>query len=164
MYYKVDASKVMFTTDSLYIRGICMGDFDNFKEYLMSGGKSYSDDRIKEMFNDTLTKNDTLGIFKNNELVGALVFATFDNEYNLINDSKIGVGIGYSVKQSMRNQGIMSEAVVGFIGYCFESLKLDFIYGACALDNKASYRVLEKCGFKWYKSDDEQNHFVIWGN
>lgn len=162
MLRKIDASNISFSTDRLLIRGLIFHDLDNFRKYLSFSNKVYSDEEVKEILSKTIDSNDTLGIFRGNELVGALVFATLNNEVDLIQDSKFGTGIGYSVRKDFRNQGIMSEVVEGFINYCFDILQLDFVYGYCGLDNIASYRVLEKCGFTWYKRDDEYNHFVIW--
>lgn len=164
MLRKIDASNISFSTDKLFIRGLTFHDLDNFRKYLTFGNKVYSDEEVKGILSKTIDSNDTLGIFMGNELVGALVFATLNNEVDLIQGSEFGTGIGYSVRKDFRNQGIMSEAVEGFIKYCFGILKLDFVYGSCGLDNIASYRVLEKCGFTWYKRDDENNHFVILKN
>ncbi len=48
-------------------------------------------------------------------------------------------------------KGIMTEAVMAIIEYCFSELKMGFLVCGHFIDNEQSKRVQEKCGFKHLK-------------
>jgi ribosomal-protein-alanine N-acetyltransferase len=54
---------------------------------------------------------------------------------------------GYWLAEDFWGRGIMTEAVVAFIDFCFENFKLRRIYAEPFANNPASARVLEKTGF-----------------
>lgn len=55
--------------------------------------------------------------------------------------------IGYHVVKSMTGQGYATEAVRAFLPVMMDRLGLTQVAGICDAENKASIRVLEKCGF-----------------
>lgn len=55
--------------------------------------------------------------------------------------------VGYWVARPYWNKGICTEALQLVIAYCFNVKKLDTLWGDCFVDNPASGRVMEKCGF-----------------
>lgn len=55
--------------------------------------------------------------------------------------------IGYHIAEGCRNKGYASEAVKAFLPVMMERLGMDEVYGIRLLENTASGRVLEKCGF-----------------
>lgn len=160
MFVRLDVDTISFTTPRLKIRSLCLDDVDSFREYIEQGKKQYTKEEVITLLEKTIKEKDTLGIFQNNELVGALVLLNVNHEIELVDSTDKGIGTGYSVKKSERNKGIMSEVVIGFTQYCHSALNLDFVYAYCSKENRASYRVLEKCGFEMYKEDKEHYHFI----
>ena len=55
--------------------------------------------------------------------------------------------LGYILATEYRGQGIMPVAVKRALHHAFFNLGADVVSAACFTDNKASQRVLEKCGF-----------------
>lgn len=58
-----------------------------------------------------------------------------------------GWEIGYHVVKSMTGRGYATEAVRAFLPVMMDKLGLTRVAGICDAQNKASIRVLEKCGF-----------------
>ena len=56
--------------------------------------------------------------------------------------------IGYWIGKRYWNKGFATEAVKLMLKFAFEKLKLHRVYASLFEENKASRRVLEKCGFK----------------
>jgi ribosomal-protein-alanine N-acetyltransferase len=59
-----------------------------------------------------------------------------------------GWEIGYHIAKKYTGRGYATEAVTLFLEYLKKYISLKEIYGVALSDNKASRRVLEKCGFK----------------
>jgi len=67
-----------------------------------------------------------------------------------INNAKYCSGdIGYVLNQAFWGQGYATESVQALLKYGFETLKLHRIIATTHPDNRASGRVLEKCGFRY---------------
>jgi len=56
--------------------------------------------------------------------------------------------VGYWVAKPYWNQGICTEALVEMIDYCFNAKGFENIWSDFFVDNPASGRVMQKCGFK----------------
>jgi len=63
---------------------------------------------------------------------------------NLANDSAV---FNYAIDNRYTNNGYMTEALNAVKDYVFNKMKLNRFEGACVLNNNASKRVMEKCGF-----------------
>ena len=84
--------------------------------------------------------------------------------------------IGYVVDESHWNRGIASKALMEIISILNSKEGISRIWATCAVDNPASRKVLEKCGFKneailkkWiiYPSQGSQahdNYSYVWDN
>ena len=55
--------------------------------------------------------------------------------------------IGYHIGANYTKQGYATEAVKAFLPVVLPGLGLDRIKGICLADNKASQKVMERCGF-----------------
>ena len=55
--------------------------------------------------------------------------------------------IGYHTVKALSGQGYATEAVQAFLPVIMDQLTLTQVVGICAAENKASIRVMEKCGF-----------------
>ncbi len=55
--------------------------------------------------------------------------------------------IGYHIGGSFTKQGYATEAVTAFLPVIMKQLDITEIAGVCLADNKASVKVMERCGF-----------------
>jgi ribosomal-protein-alanine N-acetyltransferase len=60
--------------------------------------------------------------------------------------------VGYIINPKYWNQGLATEAVQGLLQYAQHQLGINVIKATCDTRNKASQRVLEKCGFQLEKT------------
>ncbi len=65
--------------------------------------------------------------------------------------------VGYWLGQDYRGRGIASQALKLFFGQVTERP----IYGVVSLENRASIRVLQKCGFRPYEETQETQVWVL---
>jgi Acetyltransferases, including N-acetylases of ribosomal proteins len=68
-------------------------------------------------------------------------------------DSNIGIGeddaeLGYWIARPCWNQGLCTEALRAMIDWCFNERGIQTLWADFFVDNPASGRVLEKCGFR----------------
>ena len=73
--------------------------------------------------------------------------------YFIYGESNINIGendaeAGYWIAKPYWNQGICTEALRWLIDYCFNEKKFDVLWSDFFVDNPASGRVMEKCGFR----------------
>ena len=61
---------------------------------------------------------------------------------------KEGYEIGYHIAKKYTGNGFATEAIRVFLPEIMTSLGINKIYGIVLEENAASYKVLEKCGFK----------------
>jgi [ribosomal protein S5]-alanine N-acetyltransferase len=66
------------------------------------------------------------------------------------------VEIGYGLENQFKHNGYMTEAVSTFCKMAFMDEKIETIITETEVENIASYKVLERCGFKKYK--EERTH------
>ena len=59
-----------------------------------------------------------------------------------------GWEIGYHIAKRYTGHGYATEAVKLFLDYIKDNMDIKQVYGIALFDNKASRRVLEKCGFE----------------
>ena len=56
--------------------------------------------------------------------------------------------VGYWIAKPYWNQGICTEALHEIVKYCFQTKCYNALWGMRFVDNPASSKVMEKCGFK----------------
>lgn len=52
----------------------------------------------------------------------------------------------YIIDENYRNKGFATQCASALLGYAFEEMDYDIIYGGCAKSNAASYKVMSKSG------------------
>lgn len=67
-------------------------------------------------------------------------------EYPMDQELK-GRELGFFLRKDCWGRGLMPEAVMAVMDYCFEKLGYDFLTCGHFADNSQSRRVIEKCGF-----------------
>ena len=70
--------------------------------------------------------------------------------------------IGYHTVQGLTGRGYATEAVQAFLPVMMEKMNLTQVHGICDADNKASIRVLEKCGFTRVYEGEGMYHGRMW--
>lgn len=78
---------------------------------------------------------------KNKEVIGVIGLKH-------INKKALNASLSYWIGIKYRQQGIATIAITLILKYAFEELKLEKIYTRIAYPNRASYRIMEKFGFK----------------
>jgi RimJ/RimL family protein N-acetyltransferase len=62
-----------------------------------------------------------------------------------------------------RGMGYGTRAFALGVRYCFEVLNLDTIFAGCYPHNTASMKMIEKCGFRPYPEDNQQEKHYLTG-
>lgn len=85
---------------------------------------------------------------KNNpdKVIGTVGFVNIDKE-------KRTGEIGYVLSEEHWGKGLMPEIISKIVNFCKRELNLNEIYARVINENLASIRVLEKCGFTFWKED-----------
>jgi len=76
----------------------------------------------------------------NDKMIGTVGFTTLDHIMN-------SGSVGYVLNTKYTGKGFASEALKTVINFGFSVLKLERLEARFIIENKASQRVLEKCGF-----------------
>ena len=70
------------------------------------------------------------------------------------------IDLGYRFKQTSWGRGFATEAAFASVKYGFEKLNLERIVGHAMPENKASWRVLEKCGLVYERDEMVDDHLA----
>lgn len=129
--------------------------YDVHKNSLDEDNRRFVPDEVFETVEEAKEVIDFIIDSYNNE-DGPFIYALIRKEDNVnigyVQLVKIEEGweIGYHIAKQYANQGYATEAVNLFIAYLQNKGGLKEIYGVALSTNKASRRVLEKCGFKLF--------------
>ena len=140
----MNINNITFKTKRTFVRKLKEDDFDTFCDYMEDNGYDYSIDEYELIYNKTLNDQDTLGIFLEEELIGAIV----------IHDT-----IGYSIKRNYRNQKYMSEVLNEYINYMFSNQFSNCIKAYVDKNNLCSQKVLLNNNFIKTKEDEKYNYY-----
>lgn len=91
---------------------------------------------------------------ENNEVIGSINCFKVDLSFKQAE-------IGYCLAYDYWNHGIMTEALIGFIRFCFDSLKLEKLNACHHYENIPSGRVMMKAGMKYLSSSERINNIQI---
>lgn len=159
MNAKIDISNTILKTDSLILRPFKISDLDDFYEYAsvegvgeMAGWLPHKNKKESEqILNLFISGKKTFAIEYNKKVIGSLGIEEYDEELIPSLKMKMGRELGFVLSKNYWGQGLMTEAVLKVIEYCFNTLELDFLVCSHFIDNYRSKRVQEKCGFKYYQ-------------
>lgn len=164
MDIKIDITNTIIETDRLILRAWQETDVDDFYEYAsvegvgeMAGWKHHAsiDVSMKILQNFISEKNVFAIVYKeNNKVIGSLgLHKSWANEDNLYTELKIKE-IGYVLSKAYWGMGLMPEAVLAVIKFCFDKCELDALTIGHFSTNIQSKRVIEKCGFRFVKHSE----------
>ncbi len=105
--------------------------------------ENYFKEKIEHIREDFLNdKSCCLNIYaKDGELIGLINFN------NIIRGCFHSCFLGFKISEALQGKGMMTEALEASVAYVFQTLNIHRIAANYMPHNKASARVLEKCGF-----------------
>ena len=147
MIIKAQLSGIFLQKDDLLIRRIVESDRQTFAQYTSL-----------ENFAGALQADDTLGIFMNNEMIGAFVSYGHSSNERIGKENRKGTALGFSCKKSQRNKGIISKGLRMLSDQLLT--ELDYVFLEIAKDNPASWHAAENAGFVLYDQDQERYYYI----
>lgn len=167
MNKKIDISHVILKTDRLILRPWKEMDLDDFYEYAsvdrvgqMAGWLPHkSIQETQKILSIFIDNRQTFAIEMQGKVIGSIEVKQYkESSYPELENIQ-GRELGYVLSQSYWGQGIMPEAVKAVIEYLFKIENYDFILCGSYEENKQSARVIEKCGFQYYKTIELTNSY-----
>ncbi|MBT9777226.1 GNAT family N-acetyltransferase [Clostridium sp. MCC353] len=173
MDIRINITNIQIDTKRLILRPWNENDLDDFYEYAsvngcgeMAGWRHHDSVEISNTILKSFIaeKNVFAVVLKGNDkVIGSIglhcSWAEDDPKYCNLRLKEIG----YVLSKAYWGQGLMAEAVMSVIEFCFTEYKLDAITIKHFSNNNQSKRVIEKCGFKFvgqcvgYSSQLQQN-------
>lgn len=161
---KIDVTKTIITTDRLILRAWKETDAGDFYEYAsvegvgeMAGWKHHdSIDISKKILQSFISEKNVFAIIykENNKVIGSLgLHKSWVDEDTLYADLKVKE-LGYVLSKAYWGRGLMPEAALAVIRFCFDKCGLDALTIGHFLTNNQSKRVIEKCGFLFVKKSE----------
>lgn len=160
----IDVTKTIIKTDRLILRAWQETDVDDFYEYAsvegvgeMAGWKHHdSIDISKNILQSFISEKNVFAIIykENNKVIGSLgLHKSWANEDNSYADIKVKE-MGYVLSKEYWGMGLIPEAALAVIRFCFNKCELDALTIGHFSTNNQSKRVIEKCGFKFVKQSE----------
>lgn len=151
------------STERLTLRPFIESDLNDFYAYAsvegvgeMAGWPHHTDIEIsKQILQDFIDKQEVFALvdLTTRKVIGSLgVHRSWANEVPEFEDLNTK-DIGYVLAKDYWGQGLVPEAVCAVIQYGFEHWNLDAFTIGHFKHNHQSRRVIEKCGFVFYKED-----------
>ena len=105
-------------------------------------------DESREVIRTVFANDHTWAIVlkETDELIGCMGYYTHE-------ESNIGIGemdaeLGYWIGKPYWNRGLCTEALHAMVDHCFNTVGYETLWSDYFVDNPASGRVMEKCGFR----------------
>lgn len=159
MNVPVDISDVIIETRRLIIRPWKKEDLDDFYEYASVNGVGQragwnphkSKEESQEILNLFIEHKITfaLELKRNKKVVGSIGLERIEIDLGEPYTSLWGREIGYVLSKEYWGQGLMPEAVMNVMEYCYKELNCEFLQCSHAFGNEQSKRVIEKAGFQY---------------
>ena len=156
----VDVTNVRIETDRLILRPWRELDLYDLYEYARVPGvgekagwnhhQSINESQHILGFFINGKKTFALELKANGKVIGSLGLEPRDEDVGLP-EYLLGREIGYVLSRDYWGRGLMTEAVVAVIDYCFNKLYFDYLTCGHFDHNDRSRRVVEKCGFHFLK-------------
>lgn len=164
----VDIRSTVLETERLILRPWRESDLADFYEYAsvdgvgqMAGWVPHASmdesRRILELFIRE-RKTFALELKENHKVVGSLGLEARSGELDASFDELRGREIGYALSKTYWGRGLVPEAVKRVIAHCFDYLRFDYLLCGHFVRNDQSRRVVEKCGFVYYKDITYMTH------
>jgi len=159
MNVSVDISNVIIETKRLIIRPWKNEDLNDFYEYAsvdgvgqMAGWNPHkSKEESREILKLFIEDRNVfaLELKANRKVIGSIGLEEIGIDLGELYTSLRGREIGYVLSKEYWGQGLMPEAVMRVIDYCYKDLNCEFLQCSHAVENEQSKRVIEKVGFQY---------------
>lgn len=142
---------LLIETDRLIIRKFEASDYNDLYEYLSNPvtyvfepGRPITLEEAKVLARQRSQGNDFLAVVlkQSNKMIGHLYLARVEPKEQLTWE------LGYIFNPAYQRKGYASEASAALTEYAFENFEVHRIMARCNPDNTASWKLLEKIGFK----------------
>jgi [ribosomal protein S5]-alanine N-acetyltransferase len=146
---------ILFSSQRLYVQPYTKADEDIF--FQLNG-----DAEIMQYIREPKTKKESDAFLEENlalykKLPGLGRFAVFRNGTNefvgsfslLSIDNSENIHLGYALLKSFHGKGLATELVNASLPYVFSTIQKDKVHALTIAENKASQKVLLKCGFQF---------------
>ena len=150
----------MIETERLLIRKFEVSDYNDLYEYLsepityiFEPGSPITLDEAKALTEQRSKGNDFFAVVlkQNNKMIGHVYLGQMEPKERLTWE------LGYIFNPAYQRQGYASEASAALAEYAIKNFKAHRIMARCNPDNTASWKLLEKIGFK------REGHFKKFG-
>lgn len=161
----VDISQTILETERLLLRPWRQEDLQDFYDYAsvdgvgqMAGWEPHKSLEMSQKILDLfINEKKTFALVdkQTGRVIGSLGLESAERaecgESPDILAQKQGREIGYVLRREDWGRGLMPEAVRRVIRHCFDDLHMDFLLCGHFNENRQSRRVIEKCGFSYWK-------------
>lgn len=147
----------IITTDRIILRNFKADDLNDLYEYCSQEGvgemagwpRHTSLNYSRRVLNYYIhNKNLFAVVYKGNNKVIGHIGINEDSEDGRTDTKELG----YALNKNYWNKGIMTEVVKAVLADLFEKWTgINYVYACCFKNNLASKKLIEKCGFKYYK-------------
>lgn len=166
----ININGVELETDRLILRPFEEGDLKDFNEYAKVEGVGEaagwihhkSLDESKTILDKFIREHRTFAIVdkQSGKVIGSVGIEASGEVFSEEFAGKNINEVGYVLSKEYWGRGLMTEAVKAVIAYLFDNLKCDVVTCGHFINNDRSKRVIEKCGFKFFKDCTYTTH---WG-
>ncbi len=167
MNAQIDVTNIRIETPRMILRPWMDADLEDFFAYAsvpgvgeMAGWCHHENlqktREILEMFIRE-KKVFALELKENHKVIGSLGIEGLDPESAAWKTK--GRELGYVLSKDYWGRGLMPEAVQAVIAYCFDNLGYDFLTCGHFVSNLQSRRVIEKCGFQFWKEVEHETRY-----
>jgi len=158
MNARIDVTDISIETSRLILRPWQTTDLDDLYAYAsepgvgeMAGWNHHKSKTESQMILNSFIKHKkTFALVwkESGKVIGSLGLEEMDPDPE--GSDKLGREIGYVLSKDYWGRGLMPEAVLAVIHYCFDVLGYDYLTCGHFLRNDRSRRVVEKCGFRYF--------------
>ena len=155
----IDITSVVLTTPRLILRPWRESDLDDFYEYAsvdgvgqMAGWNPHQSIEESKFILDLFIREKktlALELKDSGKVIGSIGLEEIEDEMDFAELQ--GREVGYALSKDYWGRGLMPEAVIAVIRYCFQELGYDWLTCGHFVWNNQSRRVVEKSGFVYVK-------------
>ena len=160
MNASIDVTNIRIETERLILRPWLETDLEDFYEYArvdgvgqMAGWMPHENRDVSQRILDSFMsekKTLALELKEKGKVIGSLGIEPGKDEPE-IPVHLSGRELGYVLSRDYWGRGLMPEAVIAVMDYCFRELGYDYLTCAHFVRNNQSRRVIEKSGFTYVK-------------
>ncbi len=162
----IDVTNIRIETERLVLRPWAPEDLVDFHEYAqvpgvgeMAGWLPHTTlEQTRAILDKFIEHKKTLALVlkENRKVIGSLGIEKLNPDPE---PTLQGRSLGYVLSKDYWGRGLMPEAVRAVTDYCFSVLHYDFLTCGHFESNAQSRRVIEKCGFRFWKQVEHQTHY-----